>query len=256
MLKKLGKKTMVFVLCLSLLMVSSIGVFADEGGIVNTSTTATVSNNQLVDGGSCTQNIVGGNRGIFFLTVSDRDLRHIVVSSSAKVKTVIQPADGGLANFIGVDSGKYRFFNMIDMHFIPGVQYLVLVEPETTADVTVSMSKTSSPFTWVNFDNQYSLTEKNMLMSGETEFYGLAFQTAGLYKITISTASKLNMQFIDNDGDPQNFYGPVYSDAPRIFSFDVKAPTGDAQNTYGLYLNNTDAAGQGGAYTVTIERFY
>ncbi len=258
MLKKFSKTMLAFLLCLGLLTVSLSPVFADtiEGINENVETMAAASNYQLVDGGSCTQTIPAQSLGIFTVTVNDRDTRHIVVSGSAEVKTTIIPnSSSGLSNFISFDSGDYRYVNMIDWHFIPGVQYTVLVQPRTTADVTVSMSKTTSSFTWVNCNSAFPITEKNILMSGENEFYGFAFKEKGLYKITISTASKLDMQFVDSDAQPEHFYGTVYSGSPRIISFDVEKDTQGAQNIYGLSLTNIDAPGQGGVYTITVERF-
>lgn len=253
MLKKFSKTMLAFLLCLGLLTASLSPVFADtiEGINTNVESMAAASNYQLVDGGSCTQTIQGQNIGIFTLNVSDRDLRQIVVSSSAKVKTYILPADSGLGNFIRFDSGQYRLFNMIAWHFMPGIQYNVLVIPETTADVTVSMSKTTSSFSWINVVN--ALNEQNILMSGESESYGMAIQGSGIYRMTISTVSKLDAYFANGSSTTRYI---VDSRTPCTIDFFVDKPTEDLQSKFVLSLYNTDSPNQGGAYTVTIQKLY
>ncbi len=178
---------------------------------------------------------------------------NLFVASSVPVKTIIMPDSTGLQNFISFTSGEYRMFNAIGWRFIPGAQYRVFVIPQSTAEVTVSMSKSSSVLTWVTMGNS-EITEKNMLMGGLTDQYGIAFKSSGTYRITVSTVSKLTAVFSDAITPSQSKVVQLSNNSYVFDNLKINA-TGEVQNNYGIILTGNDPV-NGGAYTVKIERLY
>lgn len=245
MLKNFGKKMLMGLMCSSILICTSMPAFASNNVSANgraktaTFSAATVSSDALIDGSSCTKTITGGGRGVFSVTVNDTDMRNLIVSSSAKVKTVITPASSGLGDLISYNSGTYRSINQIGWHFLVGIQYNIIVVAETTADVTVSMSKSNS-ISWIN-QGATTTKESNLIYGGQAENYAINLET-GTYRITVKATTKLTASYgseaILLSGASHSFY--TTSDASK--------------NPYILSLESTDAVNTGGAYTVTIEK--
>lgn len=256
MLKKLCKKLSMLLVCSSILVFNAVPAFASSNSRTNlkATTTVTTSNTVLTDGSSCTQTISSGNIGIFTINVSDYDLRNLTIASNIPVRSYILPENSGLQNFIQFQSGDYRMFNMIQWHFMPGTTYDLLVIPQSTAQVTVSMSKTSGGgASWVNMGNFYSISEQNMLMGGQTEVYGIAFQTPGKYRITVKTVTNLTATFCDSL-TPSQARPVVLSNNTYVFDNLTIYATGQVQNDYAIMLSSNDPVNSGGAYTVTIEK--
>ncbi|MFT5871280.1 MAG: hypothetical protein ACI8WT_000198 [Clostridium sp.] len=267
MLKKFVKKISMVLLSSSLLICTSMPAFASinvtANGIATTTATSTTpssinntaitaSSTVLTDGSSSTQGLTGGSIGGFSVTVNDADMRDLQVTSTARVITRIV-ATSPFSNFVSFNSGDYRMNSQIGWHFLPGVQYTVLVQPETTAAVTVSMSKASA-FNWV-VQGTTTSEEGNILTGGQQEDYGIAFDKAGTYSITVSTANKLTASLNDTI-TPYQKVATLNNDSYEFNAVVVNSPSGTSQTKYTLSLLGTDTVGNGGAYTVTIVRLY
>ncbi|MBU3218203.1 hypothetical protein LL033_14665 [Clostridium estertheticum] len=254
MLKKFAKKISMVLLSSSLLICTSMPAFASTQ--VRDSKAA-VSGTVLTDGVSLTQNITAGTSKTFTLTVNDYELRNIVVNGVSQatgavpVKTSIEPVTT-LKGYIAYDSGDFRAINQIGWHFIPGSTYNVTVTAQSTADVTVSMHKSSGSFNSV-YDNSNTISEKNMLLGGQIEQYGFAFKQAGRYLITLSTGGKLNATYVNNITPSES--SSNINLANTEWSKYVTVTTADmAQNTCALVLQGTDPVGNGSTYNVTVTK--
>lgn len=189
------------------------------------------------------------------IKVNDSNMRYLITSSGTPLKTILRPVNAVYQGFIGFDSVDDRPFNMIQTHFIPGLDYELLVLPETyPATVTVSMSTSGSNASWVYSKINTSFTEKNILMGGQTETYGLAFQAPGTYLFTVTSPIQLQLNYIDAFNSNNNKLGrTVYAGVPFSFYTDIQT-TGYAQNNYGIYLSNNASPNTGGAYTITVQK--
>lgn len=253
MFKKNIKTMSLTLLCSSLLLFNSAPVLASESASANVSDNIKVvsmanMSNKLVDGGSCTQTIEGKELGVFSVTVSDSDLRNLTVDSDAAVKISILPDYPVYQNYASFNSGEYRMFNTIGWHFIPMIEYKIFVEPETTADVTISMSRATSALSWINVGNG-TINEKNLLQSGQVEQYGLTFKTSGTYRITVHAAGKLFATYGDGIDSSNSKAVPLDKETYVFDNLEIKS-TG----IYMIVLANGDPQNSGSTYTVTIEK--
>jgi len=194
------------------------------------------------------------------IKVNDSNMRYLITSSGTPLKTVLRPVNAVYQGFIGFDSVDVRPFNMIQTHFIPGLDYELFVLPETyPATVTVSMSTSGSNASWVYSKINTSFTEKNILMGGQTETFGMAFETPGTYKITVTTGiAKLTATFSDSRNILQNQVKPDLANGETyssVYTFQKTITDTDyAQDYYGLTLYSQDSPSTGATYTVSVEK--
>ncbi|WP_175438283.1 hypothetical protein [Fusibacter sp. 3D3] len=159
---------------------------------------------------------------------------------------------------IKFDSGEFRRNNSIGWHFMPYVKYRLLVTPEnpsTAVAVTVSMSK-GNTLSWVRSGS--AVGEKNMLYGGQMETYGLAFETGGMYSVTISSTRPVSAMYIDslNSGNSKvEMLNSPYNNMNSC-TFYVNVIATDDHSRYGVALSSNDTQGSGGVYTVAIQKLY
>lgn len=250
-IKKLGA-----VICsLAICTVAFFGAFSTTAKAATQSS----SSMSLVDGTPSTQIISGGSVGIFPINESDAGLKNIMISSNVPVRSLIVPDNSALSSFIGFSSGDSRMFNSISWHFIPGIQYNLLVIPDSTASVTVNMSAGSPGLTWLNIGSQagigYTLTEKNELFGGQTEQYGIAIQSPGTYRINVQSASNSCSATIVNAlNQSQSVVKTIGNNGSAYATFTVPTATGQAENDYAVILTSNDSPNSGAPYTITITK--
>ncbi|HHY29001.1 MAG TPA: hypothetical protein GX523_20085 [Desulfitobacterium dehalogenans] len=221
----------------------------------------------ITDNNPVTVDIYGG-AAAFSITVSDYNVRDIYVfSSTTPVRTELKPVSSSYQLFSGFDSLAPRMGSMIGWHFLPGVEYELLVVPETSpATVTISMSQgDSTSINWLYNQTGATFTEKNMLMGGQTEVYGLANQSQGYYDITVTSNIKnFGVSFSDNDGQSpyngkavimnNNFTDEYWIGDTYTFKNVKLYPTGTSQTTYGITLSNPNGPHAGATYTITVQK--
>ena len=220
----------------------------------NTPDNATVSASNLADGKPVTQTLNG--IGIFPINVSDANMKYLSVSSGTPVRTILKPTNTSMQSSINFDSVDPRPMSMISWHFIPGLDYTLFVIPQSyPATVTVSLSTSGgTSASWVYDASTPSFIEKNILSGGQTETYGIAFQTPGTYLYTIKSVVQLQLNYIDSFDSNNNKLGrTIYPNVPFSFSTTI-INTGYAQNDYGVYLYNPGSPNAGGAYSVTVTK--
>ncbi|MGC7869999.1 hypothetical protein ACPUYX_00555 [Desulfosporosinus sp. SYSU MS00001] len=204
--------------------------------------------------------VMNSNVTVFSITVPDLNKRFISVDSDYPVRTELVTANSFYSNMIHFDSGAYRMNSRIARYLIPNTEYLLYVYSKQTsgAKITINMSTSGLDSNWIYKDGTNSLVEKNELLSGQTEFYGLANQTAGRYLITVTTnipnlrmIDESTTRVINNSFSEFKSLNATWSDQPGTGGI-----YGPSQTTYGIWFQNpsTNPAGQGGTYSITITK--
>ncbi len=256
MFRIISKKVSTILVCSALVLFNIAPTFANTtvAPAVNTANIASAAScNTLVDGSSCTQSVQAGHEVIFFINTLDTDARSIIVNSSAPVKSRIVPANHAFDNYFLFKSGEFHSMNFFSRHFVPGIQYLLIVSTENNGqswvDVTASMSK-GNHASWVRMGHN-AIYEKNALYGGEAEHFGIAFEEKGTYRISVATSGYLLVKL---NSDPSSYVtSPLLT---QVKDIEIDIPNGSNFGQYVLTLLNTNSSTPGNSYyyTVSIEK--
>lgn len=203
----------------------------------------------------------------FSINVKDSGGRLIYVSASnpttgapINVRTTLNT--NALPNLVSFDSVSQRVVSMIAWHFQPLTNYTLLVMPETTpANVTITMSKSENSMSWIYNAAGSTFEEKNTILPGQLEYYGLANGSQGYYNITVtSDIAQLGIGFGDSDGlSPDGSEAQILNlgTTGRTYTFLNKKLYSDSPNNgnkYSFYVSCPSYDANGGGYTIKVQK--
>lgn len=217
------------------------------------------------------------SQAMFSFTAGDLNVKNIAVTSAYPIRVRIFGLDDAISDFTYFDSNGPRIGCMIARHFVPGYEYLIVVDSTGAQDNISAFMTGANNGSWVTFNNDgaTSVTQQNILFSNlqnesipyDADDYQIGIGYSGTYNYTFTVVTGilgLTVEYKDVVTPSNNLTYYIGQDsattqiAPGLYQYEFTKPmknTGNVQTNYKISLaNRSMSPGDYSNYYLFMER--